>query len=106
MRLDRADDPAAQQMTDLLAKYGFVCHVSEPTYGRGGLLDVEATRSDLPAPSVDIVDCGLSDHYLLRWTTQLTRPPPVYTTVTSRPWHRLDAAEFRAAIKSSRRRTC
>ena len=102
VRLDRADDPAAQQMTDLLATYGFVCRVSEPTHGRGGLLDVVATRSDLPAPSVDVVDCGLSDHHLLRWTTQLTRPPPVYTTVTSRPWRRLDAAELRAAIKSSR----
>ena len=100
VRLDRADDPAAQQMTDLLVTYGFVCRVSEP--GRGGLLHVVATRSDLPAPSVDVVDCGLSDHHLLRWTTQLTRPPPVYTTVTSRPWRRLDAAEFRAAIKSSR----
>ena len=59
MRLDRADNPAAQQMTDLLATYGFVCRVSEPTHGRGGLLDVVATRSDLPAPSVDVADCRL-----------------------------------------------
>ena len=54
VRLDRADDPAAQQMTDLLATYGFVCRVSELTHGRGGLLDVVATRSYQPAPSVEV----------------------------------------------------
>jgi len=54
VRLDRADDPAAQQMTDLLATYGFVCRVSELTHGRGCLLDVVATRSYQPAPSVEV----------------------------------------------------
>ena len=47
------------------------------------------------------VDVGLSDHRLLRWTTSLVKPSPVYTTRTSRPWRRLDVDKFRAALMSS-----
>ena len=44
---------------------------------------------------------SLSDHRLLRRTTSLAKPSPVYTTQTSRPWRHLDADEFRAALMSS-----
>ena len=40
-----------------------------------------ASREDLPAPMVDVVNIGLSDHRLLRWSTSLVRQPPVYTSV-------------------------
>ena len=44
---------------------------------------------------------GLSDHRLLQWSAQLMRPAHVYTTTTSRPWSRLDADAFRAALLAS-----
>ena len=75
--------------------------MSAPTHDRGGLLDVVVSRDDLPAPPVDIIDVGLSDHQLLRWTAPLVRPPPVYTTAVRRPWNRLDADAFRAGLRTS-----
>jgi len=77
IRLDNADDPWSRQLTDLLASYGLSSHVSIPTHDRGGLLDIVASRDDLPTPSVDVIDVGLSDHRLLRWSTPLVGSPPV-----------------------------
>ncbi|HSN23461.1 MAG TPA: hypothetical protein VLS45_04730, partial [Methylomicrobium sp.] len=65
------------------------------------MLDVVATRVDLPAPSVEALDVGISDHRLLRWSAPLYRPSPVYTSVTRRPWRQLDVAAFRAALSAS-----
>jgi len=75
--------------------------VTVATHDQGGLLDVVATRDNLPLPPVEVVDVGLLDHWLLQWTTSLAKPSPVYTTQTSRPWRQLNADEFRAALKSS-----
>ena len=66
IRLDRTDDAWSRQLSYLLASYGLACRVSAPTHDRGGLLDVVISRDDLPAPPVDIIDVGLSDHQLLR----------------------------------------
>ena len=65
IRLDRPDDVASPQLTDLLASFRLSCLVTVPTHDRGGLLDVVASRDDLPAPIVDVIDVGLSDHRLL-----------------------------------------
>jgi len=67
----------------------------------GGLLDIVASRDDLPPLSVDVIDAGLSDHRLLRWLVPMSRPPPVYSTTVVRPWCRLDAAAFRDGLLSS-----
>jgi len=66
-----------------------------------GMLDVVASRVDLPLPDVNVLDVGLSDHRLLCWLASLSRQTPVYTTATCRPWSRLDPAEFTAALQSS-----
>ena len=91
IHLDRPEDLASRQFTNILAAHGLAC----------GLLDIVATREDLPPPPVEVVDVGLSDRRLLRWTTSLVKPSPVYTTRTSRPWRRLDVDKFRAALMSS-----
>ena len=85
IRLDRPGDPVSRQFTDTLATHGLTCRVTTPTHDRGGLLDIVATRDDLPAPSVEVVDIGLSDHRLLQWTVSLVRPCPEYTTRKCRP---------------------
>ena len=100
IRLDRADDPASRQFTDVLTAHGLLCHVRTTTHDRGGLLDV-ASRADLQSPSVDVLDVGLSDHRLLRWSSALVRPRPVYSTTTRRSWRQLDEAEFRERLLSS-----
>jgi len=101
IRLDRPDNLASRQFTNILAAHGLACHVRTATRDQGGLLDIVATREDLPPPPVKVVDVGLSDHRLLQWTTSLVKPSPVYTTRTSRPWGRLDVDEFHAALMSS-----
>lgn len=100
IRLDHVNDPSTRQLTDVLSSYGLANRVSVPTRG-SGLIDVVASRSDLPAPSVDVTDVGLSDHRLLRWSAPLVRPPPVYTTTTCRSWRRLDIDAFRSGLQSS-----
>jgi len=109
VHLERSDDASAVQLIDLLASYGLSCRVTAPTHDLGGLLDIVASRDDLPNPSVDVIDvgltdprfCDLSDHRLLRWAVPMSRPPPVYTSTVVRPWRQLDGDAFRESLQSS-----
>ena len=98
VHLHRESDPAAVQLTALLASHGLVCRVQVPTHQLGGLLDIVATRDNLPVPAVAVVDVGLSDHHLLQWSTSSVRPTPVYTTTVCRSWHHVSVDDFRDAI--------
>ena len=101
IRLDRPDDHHSRHLLDVLSAHGLQCRVSSPTLDRVGILDVVATRADLTAPEVSVLEVGISDHRLLRWTSQLERPPPVYHTSTYRPWRRINVDEFKAALRQS-----
>jgi len=83
VRLDRPSNPASSQLTDLLSACGLSCRVHEPTL-LGELLDVVATRDDLPIPTVQVIDVGLSDHHMLCWLMPMNRPAPVYTVYVIR----------------------
>jgi len=98
IRLDCPSDPHACTLVDDVASYGCANRVPSATHDHGGMLDVFVTRNDLSAPSVEVIDDDLSDHRLLCWQAPLVRPRPSYSTVTSRPWNRLDPAEFRAEL--------
>ena len=80
--LIRPDDPSTTQFLDLIASFGLLQHVTQPTHDKGGLLDVVLTRSDATLSKVDVTDVGLSDHLLLTWTASLGRPDPIYHTTT------------------------
>ena len=54
-----------------------------------------------PLPAVDVVDVDLSDHRLLRWTSQLHRPPSLYATAVRRHWTLIDVDVFRADLLTS-----
>ena len=60
-----------------------------------------ATRIDLPAPVIDIVHPGFSDHRLLEWTSDLDRPAPVYRQMTCRPWRSVPTAELVDSLRQS-----
>ena len=98
IRLGRADDP---NLTDLLGCNRFVNRVTAPTHRLGVMLDVVVTRQDLTAPDVEVVDVGLSDHSLLRWSASSARPTPVIETFFCRPWHSLEINDFRSVLLSS-----
>jgi len=89
VRLDRPDDVTAVHLIQVLGDHGLACRVTSPTHDHGGRLDVVATRDDLPPPAVNVLDVGLSDHQLLRWSAPLNRPSPSYVKVISRPKYRM-----------------
>ena len=101
IRLERATDPHTAGFCDLIASYGLAQRVRGITHDAGGTLDVVCTRDDLPPPTVDVIDIGLSDHRLLRWQSSLLRPPPVYVTVTRRLWRSFDDDIFQADLLAS-----
>jgi len=65
LRLERQCDPHTLNFNDLLADHGLLQHVSGPTHDLGGTLDIVCTRTDLPAPNVQVIDVGIFDHRLL-----------------------------------------
>ena len=103
VRLDRDDDPHADQLRLLVDCYGLVLHDTDSTHRLGGTLDALITHDASGRPErVDVDDVGLSDHFLLYWevsTTWATTPP---VPVCSRPWRRLDIELFRSALSNSR----
>ena len=66
-----------------------------------GLLDVLLTRSDLPPPTTTLINTGLSDNLLIKWSTDLRVKPSPYTTATRRSWSRVNVDEFRSAVEHS-----
>ena len=101
IRFDRPDDPTSRQLIDLLATFGLSQHVGLPTHDLGGILDAVITRSDLPAPSVSVIDVSLLDHRCVKFDMDLNRPSPVYDTFTKRSWRGFDIEEFRLALVKS-----
>jgi len=86
---------------DALNARGLVYHVTPPTHDCGGTIGIVVTRSDLPAPSIDVTNVGLSDHRLLQWRVEFARPSPVYSSVTRRSWRQLDLEVFRVRLQPS-----
>ena len=99
--IERRDDPHTSKLLDLLTCYGLQCQVNSATHDLGGTLDVLFSCADLPSIPVTVSDPGLSDHRLLTWSLPGAKPPPVYTTLTYRPWRRIDALEVRALLSNS-----
>jgi len=98
IRLERVFDPNVVEFSELLADHGLTQRVDGATHDAGGTLDVVCTRDGLPPPAIDIIDVGLSDHRLLRWTSSLRRSPPVYVTSSRRPWRSFDQDVFQADL--------
>jgi len=53
------------------------------------MIDVVATRQDLTALNVEVVDVGLSNYSLLQWSVSSVRSTPVVETFVRRPWRSL-----------------
>ena len=101
VHLEQSDDLNSRRFRELLASFGLESRVSTSTHDRGGWLDVVATRVDLPAPVVEVIDTGFSDHRLLHWTSTFERPTPIYKTTTSRPWRSIDVDHFSQLLRQS-----
>jgi hypothetical protein len=99
--LERLTDPYTVQFNDLLSSYGLIQRVHGITHEDGGTLDVVCTRDDLPAPTIDVIDVGISDHCLVYQTSQLCRPQPVYESTARRNWRSFDPDVFNNDMMAS-----
>jgi hypothetical protein len=90
--------------------YGFVVHVAGvPTHDFGGSIDIVASRSACGdpifvagGPVVSVLDPGLSDHRLLRWSVADDIPPcPPPRQKTCHAWRRLSVDDFICEVQAS-----
>jgi hypothetical protein len=56
IHLEHGNESASRQFIELLGVRGLVCRASLPTHILGGMLDAVATREDLSAPIVDVLN--------------------------------------------------
>ena len=99
---ERLDDPHANRLNEIITAHGLESRPLPPTHILGGVLSVAAQRSDPQYSEVSVVDVGLSDHHLLRWTRASTRLAPVYRSCVGRVWRSFDVEVFREALSKSR----
>jgi len=95
------DNKAQSALTVDLCGLLVSTHVSMPTHDPGGILDVVATRDDVPAPSVDVVLCFRPPSTVMVGRLPMSRPPPVYRSVDVRQWRLLDHNAFYIRLASS-----
>ena len=102
IHLDRPDDPHTVQFRLLVDCYSLMLHETAATHQLGGTLDAVVTREDVGCPDrVEVVDVGLSDHHLLQWSVDTTRPEVPTVAQLRRSWRRLDVDQFRCMLSSS-----
>ena len=63
------------------------------------ILDVVVTRSDLAHQMVEVVDDGISEHRLIKWTLDVESSPLVYETSSWRSWCGYDVNIFRSTLQ-------
>ena len=59
------------------------------------------TRTDHPPANVNVIDVGISDHRMIRWTMNLSAPAPQYVTREHRMWKNFQLDAFHADLRSS-----
>lgn len=99
MHMERQNDPYTQKLMLMMTTYGLSYCVTGPTHNLGGTIDVIFTCSQ--QQFVHITDPGISDHFLLRWETELPLPPLTYTTTSYRQWNQLSLSSFRNSLSNS-----
>ena len=62
IRLDRPNDPHAENFRSLLQAFDLNIAATGSTHVRGGTLDAVACTAKIVS---EVIDCGLSDHHLL-----------------------------------------
>lgn len=102
IRLDRLDDPHADEFRLLVDCYRLVLHPTGPTHQLRGRLDAVISHATSGRPDgVAVEAVRLSYHFLLRWEVNTSRDPPSATIIRSHPWRHLDMELFRSALSTS-----
>jgi len=75
-------------------------YITAPTHSQGGILDAVIARDDYPcvAPTVSFVP--FSDHSVVSWTTNNTKPALIVQTVKGRTCKRFFQDSFKMDLES------
>ena len=101
IRLDWPGDASWQQVTELVMSLDLLQHIDQPMHDLGDILDVVITRSHFPHPVVEVVNVGISDHRLIKWTLDVESSPKVYETSSWCSWRGFDVETFLSALRES-----
>ncbi len=99
--VDDSSNSHAQQFTSLLSTYVMKQHVTGETHLHGHTLDLLITRaSDNIISNVSVI-LDLSDHNAVQCNLNLTKPPPLRKTVTTRPLQSIDREQLQSGVHRS-----
>ena len=86
VRLDRPAELPAVSFAQVLMNFQLRQHVVDPTHSLGSVLDIVVSHEDLclDKPCVEFV--AFSDHLLVKWTLNVSKPDIVLRTAKGRDW--------------------
>jgi len=101
VRVHRPEDKHALSLTELLASFDMVQHVTVPTHNFGGMLDLVIARSVDRIDTVSVDWNGISLHAQLLVTVALTLPGELSLTTTLRSWKNFNQELFNNDLMQS-----
>lgn len=101
VHVDDDDDVHAARLADLLQTYDCVQHVNDPTHRDGHTLDVVITDSDRKVYNVS-ADTYVSDHALVSFKLDISRPRLVQQWDTRRSWRNFSEVSFEEDLAASK----
>ena len=96
--VDDAYNADATKFSDCVNSVGMVMHVRGPTHKKGHTLDVLLTRSTDEQTNICVVDMGLSDHYAVSYTLNISQQHTGMTNIKYRNFRTVNAVTFRPTL--------
>ena len=88
-------DPFTVELSEIFNTFQLTQYVVEPKHELGGTSYLFITNDDLDVPDLVVTDVGISDHYLLTCSLNLSSAALKFVTRTSRNWQCFDVNTFR-----------
>lgn len=93
IHIERSQDPHTLTLLSIFSSFSFSCLVNSSTHDLGGTIDVVFSRNS--STLVCVTALGFSDHCLLSWSAPITKPPPIYNSVSFRPLKNVSISSLR-----------
>ena len=100
---DEPDNRHTRLLVQLFDSADLVQHVSQPTHRGGHILDWVVSRSDkdIFVQSMSVEDLLMSDHFLIKFTTNMARPSAPKKKIQARNFKKMDMNSFRSSLSMS-----
>jgi len=101
VHLERKEGPHTIQFEQVLSSFDLRQYITAPIHSQGGILDVVIAGDDCPCITPTVSFIPFSDHPLVSWTVNITKPAIVLQTIKGRRWKEFDLDNFRMDLESS-----